>query len=93
MKPVGTRKFGSAGCALGPGTGVAVGTAVGCGVGVGAGLAVGTGEGVTVPPPVPTPGPGTCWLTIGCALVAPPPLHAASAQASNVAPASERTRR
>jgi phage tail tape-measure protein len=90
MKPDGTRKLGSAGGAVGTGAGVPAGVALGCGLGV-AGAVVGVLVGAEVGGAPIEPGCG-CW-TIGCALVAPPPLHAASAQASNAAPTSEPRRR
>jgi hypothetical protein len=77
-KPAGTCRFASAGGAAAGGVGVGGG-----GLGVVNGCVVGAG----VAPIVPGPG----WFTKGAALVAPPPLHDASAAASNARPASERS--
>ncbi|HEV3088852.1 MAG TPA: hypothetical protein VGX96_16695 [Candidatus Elarobacter sp.] len=82
-KPAGTCKFGSA---AGAGGTLAVGTGVGVGNGVAVGATLGAVDGAEVGPPL-EPGPGGC--TIGAGLVVPPPAQAASATASNAAPASE----
>ena len=68
--------------AAGAGAGVAVGRGDGDGDGVVTGAAVGAGC-----------EPGGAFCTTGGALPAPPPLHDASAAASNAVPASEPTSR